>query len=117
MRAEIPKLSKSRFMAGLQCHKRLYLECYARDLRMPADPFTQAVFDTGTAVGVLARERFAGGVLIEDDHLDHETAEGKTRRALADPAVPAIYERALWVSFEEAMQTQRAIRRLKPGLR
>ena len=94
MRAEIPKLSKSRFMAGLQCHKRLYLECYARDLLMPADPFTQAVFDTGTAVGVLARERFAGGVLIEDDHLNHETAEEKTCRALADPAVPAIYEAA-----------------------
>ena len=32
---KIPTLSKSRFMAGIQCEKRLYLECYHRDL---ADP-------------------------------------------------------------------------------
>jgi predicted RecB family nuclease len=94
MRPEIPKLSKSRFMAGLQCHKRLYLECYARDLLVPTDPFTQAVLDAGTAVGALARKRFPGGILIEHDQLTHETTEEMTRRALAHPAVPAIYEAA-----------------------
>jgi predicted RecB family nuclease len=91
---EIPKLSKSRFLAGLQCHKRLYLECYAPDLSPAADPFTQSVLDTGTAVGALARERFPQGLLVSEDHLHHAEAEETTRRALADPAVPAIYEAA-----------------------
>jgi len=29
---QIPTLSKSRFMAGIQCEKRLYLECHHMDL-------------------------------------------------------------------------------------
>ena len=57
-------LSKSRFMAGLQCLKRLYLETYARHLADPRDPASQAVLDSGTRVGELARQRFPGGVLI-----------------------------------------------------
>ena len=49
-----PQLSKSRFIAGLQCLKRLYLECYQRELADPLDPGQQALFDTGIAVGELA---------------------------------------------------------------
>jgi hypothetical protein len=94
VRPSIPKLSKSRFMSGLQCHKRLHLESYAPDLAPSIDPFTQSLFDTGSAVGALARSRFRGGVLIDDDHLHHEVAEERTRLALADPTVPAIYEAA-----------------------
>ncbi|MBI2963586.1 MAG: DUF2779 domain-containing protein [Deltaproteobacteria bacterium] len=93
-RDDIPKLSKSRFLSGLQCHKRLYLECFAPELMPPADPFTQSVFDTGTAVGVLARGRFPRGLLVGEDHLHQEEAEATTRRALADPSLPAIYEAA-----------------------
>ena len=93
-RAAIPRLSKSRFLSGLQCHKRLHLECYASDLIPATDPFTQSVFDTGTAVGALARERFPGGLLVDEDHLHHDEAGERTRRALADPTVPAIYEGA-----------------------
>ena len=29
------RLSKSRYLAGLQCHERLYLEIHARDLAPP----------------------------------------------------------------------------------
>jgi Domain of unknown function(DUF2779) len=94
VRPSIPKLSKSRFMAGLQCHKRLYLESYAHDLMPAIDPFTQSLLDTGAAVGALARSRFPDGVLIDDDHLHHEVAEERTRLALADATVPAIYEAA-----------------------
>jgi len=53
-----PQLSKTRFMAGLQCLKRLYLECYDRDLADPVDETQQAIFDTGTGVGELAREGY-----------------------------------------------------------
>lgn len=89
-----PKLSKSRFMSGLQCHKRLYLECYARELAEATDPYTRAIFDTGARVEALARRRHAGGVLVAEDHLHHEDAIERTRGALADPTVPAVYEAA-----------------------
>ena len=64
----IPLLSKTRFVGGLQCLKRLYLESYRRDLIPPVDPAQQALFDTGNAVGELARGLFLGGQLVEEDH-------------------------------------------------
>ena len=42
-----PMLSKSRFMAGLQCHLRLWYECYNRELASEVTPVQQAVFDVG----------------------------------------------------------------------
>jgi predicted RecB family nuclease len=94
MRAAIPRLSKSRFMAGLQCHKRLYLELYAPELAGQLDETTVARFGVGTAVGELARQRFVGGQLIAHDHQHHAEAEIHTRGLLADPSVPAMYEAA-----------------------
>ncbi len=93
-RDRIPRLSKSRFMSGLQCHKRLYLELYEPDLAESAGEFTQSALDTGHRVGALARDRYPAGRLIDHDHLDHAGAEVATRSALGDPAVPAIYEGA-----------------------
>ena len=87
-----PLLSKSRFQYGLQCLKRLYLECYHRELADPVDAGLQARFDTGTAVGKLARQRFPNGRLIEETHLEHDQAVGTTQALLADPGVPALYE-------------------------
>ena len=89
MRAPIPRLSKSRFMAGLQCHKRLYLELYAPEIAAEVDETTLARFGVGTAVGELARQRFAGGRLIAHDHQHHADAEVETRALLDDPNVPA----------------------------
>ena len=93
-RDKIPLLSKSRFGAGLQCHKRLFLECYSPELAGPIGPGQQAIFDTGAAVGELARERFPGGCLIEEEYFRHDNAVATTEEALADQAVPAIYEGA-----------------------
>jgi predicted RecB family nuclease len=89
-----PQLSKSRFGAGLQCFKRLYLECYVPELADPIDPSQQALFDTGTGVGILARQRFPGGRLIGEPYYEHSRAEVTTSEAVADPLVPAIYEAA-----------------------
>ena len=52
-----PNLSKSRFTAGLQCLKRLYLEYHRRELADPVSESQQDIFDTGTSVGELARQR------------------------------------------------------------
>ena len=93
-RPTIPSLSKSRVTAGLQCHKRLYLECYARDTRDPIDASRQALFDAGREVGEVARRRFPNGRLMLDDPQRHEEAAQGTREAMANPSVRAIYEAA-----------------------
>src|SRR5258705_13819490 len=94
MLEENPRLSKSRFLSGLQCQKRLYLECHVPELADEPDPYRRAILDTGTRVGALARLRYPGGVLVDEDHLHHDEAIARTRALLSDPAVPAIYEAA-----------------------
>jgi hypothetical protein len=61
-----------------------------------ADPPTealQAVFDQGHAVGALAREYFAGGVLVEEDYLHGFEALRTTERLVRDE-VRCLYEPA-----------------------
>ena len=94
----MPGLSKSRFQSGLQCLKRLYLECYNRELADEIGPALQAVFDTGNAVGEKARERFPGGRLVDESHLEHARAVETTRTLLGDASIPSLYEAA--VTFE-----------------
>jgi hypothetical protein len=97
-RTTIPKLSKTRFTAGLQCLKLLYLGYYSPELADPVDPDQQALFDAGTEVGALARQRFPKGLLIEAPYNEHLRAEASTAKALADTYIPTIYEAAF--SFE-----------------
>ncbi len=87
------RLSKSRFQAGLQCHKRLWLESNARELADPITEFQQAIFDQGHRVGELARERFPGGTLVAEDHRHTEEALARTADLLAGGATP-LYEAA-----------------------
>lgn len=94
MRDQIPMLSKSRFMTGLQCHKGLYLSCYHPNLADPIDLAQQAIFDTGTKVGELARNIYPGGTLIKENHFQHEQAVQSTQKTLQDPSIPIIYEAA-----------------------
>lgn len=97
----LPRLSKSKFLSGLQCHKRLYLEVHHRDLAAEPDPARQALLDSGSAVGMAARGRFPGGSLVETSHLRPAEALRRTAELIADPAVPAIYEGA--VEFEHLL--------------
>ena len=81
-------------MAGLQCLKRLYLDVHDRDLADPVDPGQQAIFDSGNAVGELARKGFPGGTLVKAKYYEHTLAESFTRALLPDESVPALYEAA-----------------------
>ncbi len=93
-REQIPKLSKSRFLAGLQCHKRLYLECFHRDLADPVNVGRQAILDAGTRVGELARNLYADGLHISEPYFQHEDAVISTQAALPDKSIPSVYEAA-----------------------
>ena len=84
-------LSKSRFIKGCQCHKRLWLETFEPDApELVPDAGLQAIFDVGTSVGELAREQFPGGVLVDLDPRD-PMREPRTRELIA-AGVPAIFE-------------------------
>lgn len=85
-------LSKSRVMAGLQCHKRLWWTVHepaATELAL--DATVQAAFDRGTRVGQVAREYAPGGVLIELPYDAYSERLSATERALGDGAA-AVYE-------------------------
>jgi hypothetical protein len=85
------RLSKSKFVAGLQCLKRLYLQVHQPELAQQADESQEARFEQGHEVGLLAQTRFPGGVLVSfENGLDGALAQ--TAALLEDPSVPAIYE-------------------------
>jgi hypothetical protein len=89
-----PMLSKSRFLAGIQCHLRLWHQCYNRELASEVTPAQKAIFAAGQEVGRLATGLFPRGVLIEEDHLHHAQAVQSTLAAMNNPDVPAIFEAA-----------------------
>ena len=90
-----PRLSKSKFVAGVQCLKRLYLQVFEPDEAADNTPGTQVLLDQGQAVGVEAQRAFPGGVLVAADHEHIPEALEQTARLIADRAVPAIFEAAL----------------------
>jgi predicted RecB family nuclease len=91
---KMPKLSKSKFLAGCQCLKRLYLQVYEPDLAEEPDEGKQARFDQGHEVGILATELFPGGVRVEEDYLNHQAAMDRTQALMTDKNIPAIFEAA-----------------------
>ena len=110
---DYPPLSKSRFTAGLQCLKRLYLQSYRLDLADEVDAGTQARFDAGNEVGELARQRFAGGKLIAEPYYQHSQAVATTRSLLAeDPARP-LYEPGF--AFQGIRARVDVLRQADPG--
>jgi predicted RecB family nuclease len=89
-----PWLSKSRYQAGLQCPRRLWLGVHQRELAKPRSEGQQALLEAGTQVGERARHLFPGGVLVTEEASEHAIAEARTRALMADSAVPAIFEAA-----------------------
>ncbi|MFZ0798399.1 MAG: DUF2779 domain-containing protein [Terriglobales bacterium] len=85
-------ISKSRFVAGCQCLKRLYWQVHEPELGGVPDAAAVALMEQGGAVGRLARQLFAGGV--EVPFRDPEQAIRITRELIANPEVPAIFEAA-----------------------
>ena len=88
----LPRLSKSKYISGIQCHKKLYLEIRSPKLVPAFDEQTQAIMDMGTEVGALARKRFPGGVLVAQDRTQIPQALKETAALIRNPSVPAIFE-------------------------
>lgn len=86
------RLTKTRFVAGVQCPKRLYLMVHSPELAAPADESDWAVIEQGREVGLLAQSLFPGGIAV--DCKNREQAIRSTRELIANRDVPAIFEAA-----------------------
>ncbi len=93
-----PRLSKSRFVAGVQCHRLLWWKVHEPDaFELQPDKVLQDRFDQGTQVGELARTRFPGGTLID---LPHDAIDERVRltRATLAAHAPVIFEASFFAA-------------------
>ena len=105
-------LSKSKYLVGLQCEKRLWLESNRRDLLPPIPPTRQRVFNQGHQVGQLAREQFPGGILIDENPMKWADAITATKAAL-DAGAATIFEPCF--SFEDTIARADVLVKLSDG--
>jgi hypothetical protein len=91
------KISKSKFVAGVQCLKRLYFQVHEPELAAQSDGADETPFEQGHEVGLLARELFPGGIEV-DSSVGLSQAIGATKELVANPEVPAIFEGDIRIS-------------------
>ena len=72
-------LSKSRFVSGVQCSKKLFLDLNRKDLKPAITASQQAIFDQGHVIGKMAQERYPNGTdLTSQTHYDYADAIDNT---------------------------------------
>ena len=85
-------LTKSRYMAGLQCTRRLWL--LVHEPAAYEDPAPGSPLDAGHQTGRKAHLLFPGGILVGEEPWQHAAAVRRTAVLMADLAVPAVFEAA-----------------------
>ena len=85
-------LTKSRYIAGLQCLRRLWL--LVNEPPDYEDPPPGSPLDIGQEIGRKAHLLFPGGVLVDQEPWQHAEARARTAALMDDPGVPAIFEAA-----------------------
>lgn len=86
------KISKSKFVAGVQCLKRLYWQVHHPGWGAEPDDSALAVIEQGKEVGRLARQLFPGGVEVEAGPENLGDAIRITKGLIANSSVPTIFE-------------------------
>ncbi len=90
-------LSKSSFLSGVQCHKKLYFSKYFKHLKDPVTPIQQAVFDRGHRIGSLAQSLFKNGIDATSGFVFNYPKIIKTTQELIEKEHPAIFEAAFQI--------------------
>jgi predicted RecB family nuclease len=105
-----PRLSKSRYLSGLQCDKRLWLGWH-----QPETKFSKAgsILAIGTEVGEAARRLFPDGVLVAEGPKEFGLALVRTRELVGNPSVSTIFEAAF--EYDRVLVRADIIRRLPGG--
>lgn len=91
--AETRPLSKGRFLAGLQCEKRLWYEQFAPRRIPPVPDSRTLLFEEGRRVGELAQRLFPGGIALAPETRSWSEMTRATQRLLAQRR--PIFEAAL----------------------
>jgi len=92
MPSESSRLSKSRYLSGLQCHKQLWWRVHEPEApELSPTPGQQNLFAQGREVGERARDHVPGGELIDLPFYQYDNKVTATREALRRGR-PAIYE-------------------------
>src|SRR5437763_1300075 len=104
MARESLRLSKPRFLAGLQCHKQLWWRVHEPDApELVPDAAHRNILDQGNEVGRKAREYIPGGTLVDLPFHEFDNRVARTGEGLeCDPALPAIYEATFLADETEA---------------
>src|SRR3989441_13366858 len=90
------KLSKSRFLSGLQCHKQLWWRVHEPEAaELIPTKALQNLVAHGAQVGERARQYVPGGELIDLPFSQLDNKAAATREAARrDPPAPALHEAA-----------------------
>lgn len=86
------RISKSTFVAGVQCLKRLYLQVHQPGLAAELDEASNTVIEQGRQVGLVAQKAFSGGVMVQAGPKELDKAIKATRELVAKSKAPAIFE-------------------------
>jgi hypothetical protein len=62
-------ISKSKYIAGVQCLKRLYLLVHEPQVAVQPEGANEAIIEQGRQVGLLARQLFPGGIEVSGSRL------------------------------------------------
>ena len=84
-------ISKSQYVKGLQCPKALWFYRHRKDLAPEIDAQTQAKFDAGNEIGVLAMSYFDSGIEVTNEYWDINGAIEATQQFIKD-GQDVIYE-------------------------
>lgn len=87
-------LSKTRFQYAMICRKRAWLDAHRRELGRPPDAALRLRLADGHRIGRIARELWAGGVLVTEPSARHARAAARTSLLLEDASVGAVFEGA-----------------------
>ena len=85
-------LTKSLYIAGLQCLRRLWL--LVNEPQPYEEPPPGSPMDVGQEIGRKAHLLFPGGALIDEEPWRHAQAVATTTALMADERIPAIFEGA-----------------------
>jgi predicted RecB family nuclease len=85
-------ITKSKYVAGIQCLRRLYFIAHQPELAVELGESSQSIIEQGREVGLLARQMFPGGVAFESRN--REEAIRATRELIDNPEISAVFESA-----------------------
>ena len=92
-------LSKSRFVSGVQCAKKLFLELNQKELKPAISASQQAVFDQGHRIGKMAQDLYPNGIdLTSLTHFDYTDAIDNTLNEM-QKKTPVFFDSIVLVCF------------------